>query len=212
MRSVETRREFIARAAATGIAATCAAALPGVRGLTSPAVARAQEPALDAATLQAFYDTIIPGRRVATTSLGDAVHPLAIAGVDDRPGAVEADALALGAHPLIGFSTLAPAFLADLELRALPHGGDFLSLDWAGREAACTAGFAFDNPLRLAWEAAGAIPFVAFCAAGMIREQTAAKAVGYRVMGLPGRVSAGYADASYRRRLSRERTKTGNLA
>ncbi len=35
--------------------------------------------------------------------------------------------------------------------------------------------------------------------------------MGYAVMGLPGRRAAGYADASYRRRLSRERTKDGNL-
>ncbi|WP_372790099.1 DUF5987 family protein [Paraconexibacter sp.] len=213
MRSEEaTRREFLARALATGLAATVAGALPTARALVAPEAARAQDPGFDAATLQAFYDTIIPGRKVTTTSLGAPVHPKAILGVDDRPGAVEADALALGNHPLIGFAYLAPAFLADLELRAAAAGGsDFLSLDWDGREAACRSGFAFDNPLRLTWEAAGAVPFVAFCAAGMIPEQTAEKAVGYRVMGLPGRVSAGYADASYRRRLSRERTKTGNL-
>jgi len=212
VRSVEeTRREFLTRAVATGLAATVAAALPTTRALVAPPTASAQDPSFDAATLQAFYDTIIPGRKVATTSLGAPVHPQAILGVDDRPGAVEADALALGNHPLIGFATLAPGFLADLSARALPQGGDFLSLDWAGREAVCKGGFAFDNPLRLAWEAAGAIPFVAFCAAGMVPEQTAEKAVGYRVMGLPGRRAAGYADASYRRRLSRERTKTGNL-
>lgn len=212
MRSVEaTRREFLSRALATGLTAAVAGALPTARALTAPAVARAQEPALDAATLQAFYDTMIPGRRVERTSLGGPVHPRAILGVDDRPGAVEADALALGDHPLIGFSVLAPVFLVDLERCALPQGGDFLSLDWAGREAACRAGFSFDNPLRLTWEAAGAIPFVAFCAAGLVPEQTAEKAVGYRVMGLPGRRAAGYADASYRRRLARERTKDGNL-
>lgn len=212
MRSVEeTRRAFLTRALATGLAATVAAA-PGSRGLLAARPAAAQGPGIDAATLQAFYDTMIPGRIVTTTSLGAPVAAGAILGVDDRPGAVEADALALGDHPLIGFSVLAPAFVADLSARAAARGGTFLSLDWAGREAVCREGFAFDNPLRLLWEAAGAIPFVAFCAAGLIREQTADKAVGYRVMGLPGRRSAGYADASYRRRLARERTRTGNLA
>lgn len=207
-----TRRRFIERAMATGLAATVAGALPVARGLVAPGDAQAAEPALPDATLQAFYDTMIPGRRVATTVLGDPVHPRAILGLDDHPGAVETDALALGRHPLIGFDVLAPAFLADLEVRALAAGGaPFLLLDHAGREAAATAGLSFDNPLRLLWEAAAAIPFTAFCAAGLSREQTADDAPGYRVMGLPGRVSAGYADASYRRRLSRERTRSGNL-
>lgn len=208
MRSVEeTRRAFLQRALATGLAATVAGAI-GTRAAT-PALA--QSPRGDAAILQAFYDTMIPGRIVSTTSLGAPVAPGSILGVDDRPGGVEADALALGNHPLIGFATLAPVFVADLSARAAARGSDFVSLDWAGREAVCKEGFAFDNPLRLTWEAAGAIPFVAFCAAGLVPEQTAEEAVGYRVMGLPGRRSAGYADASYRRKLSRERTKTGNL-
>jgi len=41
---------------------------------------------------------------------------------------------------------------------------------------------------------------------------TAAKASGYRVMGLPGVAPKGYKSFSYRRRLSRERTKKGYLA
>ncbi len=57
---------------------------------------------------------MIPGRRVDVTVSGQAIHPQAIAGVDDEPGAVEADALVLCHHPLIGFDTLAPPFLADL--------------------------------------------------------------------------------------------------
>ena len=52
----------------------------------------------------------------------------------------------------------------------------------------------------------------AFCAAALSEEQTADRAVGYRVMGLPGR-SAGYRSRqySYRRRLARERTEHGYL-
>ena len=61
------------------------------------------------------------------------------------------------------------------------------------------------------WEAAAAIPFTAFCAAALVPEQTAAKAVGYRVMGLPGVAPAGYADYSCRRRLAREITSGGSL-
>jgi hypothetical protein len=56
------------------------------------------------------------------------------------------------------------------------------------------------------------VPFTAFCAAGVIPEQTAAKASGYRVMGLPGKAPHGYRGFSYRKKLSRERTKKGYLA
>jgi hypothetical protein len=193
-----TRREVL-------LAAAIAAAAPYVR--SAPA-ARAQEPALMDATLQAFFDTMIPGRRVARTATGQAVHPAAIAGVDPLPGAVEADALLLAHHPLLGFDALAPPFLADLELHA---AGSFLDLDWAGRERACVSGFSFDNPLRVVWEAAAAVAFTAFCAAGLSHEQRGDSAPGYRVMGLPGPAPRGYADFSYRRRLARERTRTGSL-
>ena len=59
-----------------------------------------------------------PAARRTRTDLGDEIHPQAIAGVDHEPGAVEADALRLFHHPLIGFDALEPAFLADLQ-RAL---------------------------------------------------------------------------------------------
>ena len=66
---------------------------------------------------------------------------------------------------------------------------------------ACVAGLSFDNPTRVLWEAAAAVPFTAFCAAALIgTPQTAQKACG-----LPGhgparrRRPAGYqADFSYR--------------
>ena len=72
------------------------------------------------ATLQAVADTMIPGRKAKLTDLGNEIHPKAIAGVHSEPGAVEADALFLYHHPLIGFDALEPAFLADLEARSLP--------------------------------------------------------------------------------------------
>ena len=76
----------------------------------------------------------------------------------------------------------------------------------------CRQGLSFDNPSRVLWEAAAAVPFTAFCAAALSREQVAAKAAGYRVMGLPGRTD-GYSPrrASYRRRLAKERTRNGSL-
>src|SRR5687768_7042344 len=200
------RRELLVRAGGLGLAVLVAEALPVAR-------ARAQDPGipLDAdGTLQAFADTIVPGRKVERTESGAAIHPQAIAGVDRLPGAVETDALALYHHRKTGFDALEPAFLADLTARA--GGRPFLALSFDERTAVCTAGLAFDNPVRVLWEAAAAVPFTAFCAAAMNEAQTAAKAAGYRVMGLPGR-SDGYSAgrASYGRKLARERTKRGYL-
>ena len=203
-----TRRAFIERAVGLGIGATVLAALPHARATSAPAA----EPSSTDGTLQAFADTILPGRRAARTELGNEIHPQAIAGVDSTAGAVETDALLLYHHPRIGFDTLAPAFLASLETFALAEGGPFLSLPFARRTEVCVAGLSFDNPERVVWEAAAAVPFTAFCAAAVNPAQTADKAGGYRVMGLPGRAPAGYADFSYRRRLARERTRKGYLA
>ena len=99
----------------------------------------------------------------------------------------------------------------DFLRRSLAAGGQFLSLGWEQRVQVCLVGLAFDNPTRTLWEAAAAVPFAAFCAAGMAPAQTAEKASGYRVMGLPGAAPGGYWDASFRRKLSKERTTTGNL-
>jgi hypothetical protein len=204
-----TRRAAIKNASTAGLSALVLAALPLAQ---PPTDARAASPTLTDATLQAFSDTMIPGRKVSRTDLGNAVDPLAIAGVDRLPGAVQADALALYHHPEIGFDALAPAFLGELQTRSLPHGGDFLHLSFGARVQVCLAGLDFQNSTRLLWEAAAAIPFTAFCAAALIRNATAAKASGYRVMGLPGAAPNGYRDFSYGRRLSSERTRRGSLS
>ncbi len=209
-----TRRQLLGRGATAGLGALVAAALPLA---THPAPAYGLDLAVTEATLQAFADTILPGRRVTRTQTGQIVHPLAISGVDTAPGAVEADALALFHNVEVGFDALSPAFLGELEARSVLPGspllpaGDFLHLDYPGRVRVCLAGLAFDNPTRLAWEAAAAVPFTAFCAAALIRNATAADACGYRVMGLPGTAPGGYRDFSYRRGLSHERTRTGSL-
>ena len=202
-----TRRDLLGRAAQTGLAATIAGALPLAE------VVAAQVPLADPdGTLQAFADTIIPGRKIEQTELGGTVHPQAIAGVDPLPGAVETDALALYHHPLTGFDALEPSFLAELQSRSLPFGRDFLSLGFDERVAVVEAGLDFQNPVRVIWEAAAAVPFTAFCAAALVEEQTAEKAAGYRVMGLPGAAPGGYPRTfTYGRRLARERTRKGNL-
>jgi hypothetical protein len=206
--SALTRREALQRAGAGALGALVAAAIPFA---THAPPAYAADVSLTDATLQAFADTILPGRKATRTDLGNSIHPLAIAGVDEAPGAVETDALALFHHPEVGFDALAPAFLGELEVRSLPHGGDFLSLRFDARVATCLGGLDDNNPTRLVWEAAAAVPFTAFCAEALVRDATAAIGSGYRVMGLPGIAPHGYDDFSYGRPLSDERTGTGSL-
>jgi hypothetical protein len=211
-----SRRDFLQRTSALGAAALVASALPLAERLVT-GVAYAADPTLDDATLQAFADTIIPGRKATKTDLGDAIHPQAIAGVDPDPGAVEADALRIFHDPLVGFDVLEPAFLADLSLRALPQGGAFLALPYDKRVQTLLGAFDFANPTRILYEAAAAVPFTAFCAAGEHPFGTSQNSSGYKIMGYPG---GGPNDApvmypysfSYRRRLSKERTKKGYLA
>jgi hypothetical protein len=205
-----SRRDFLQRTAALGAGAMVLAALPVAEQMmrADPALAAVRP---DDATLQAFADTIIPGRKVAVTDLGDEIDPLAIAGVDDEPGAVEADTLRTYHDPLVGFDALEPAFLADLSGRALQQGGPFLTLSYDQRVAVVLSGLSFDNPSRTLWEAAAAVPFTAFCAAAEQDTATSATASGYRVMGYPGAAPNGYGRFSYRRKLSVERTRKGSL-
>jgi hypothetical protein len=188
-----TRRQVLA----AGLAALVAQALPLARAAPAHALGIGD---IDAdGLLQAYADTLIPGRKVTATESGAAVHPKAILGSDPRPGAVECDALAIYRDPRIGFDALAPAFLADLARNAR---GDFLAQDLTGRTGTCTRGLDFANPLRLLWEAAAAVPFLA----------VAATKTGTTLMGYPGAAPHGYRDFSYRRKLARERTKHGSLS
>src|SRR3954469_24525094 len=147
-----TRRGLLARAGAVGAGVLVAQALP-----VAGALAQTPLPGDPDGTLQAFADTILPGRKVAVTESGAAIHPQAIAGVDGVPGAVEADALALFHHPKVGFDALQPAFLADLGRRSGARGGAFLDLGWDDRVAVCAGGLDFANPARVVWEAASAV-------------------------------------------------------
>ncbi len=205
-----SRRQFLQRAGALGAGALVAAAMPTAARMLLPDDAEGAVLPTDA-TLQAFFDTIIPGRPAMVTDLGNEIHPQAIAGVDTEPGAVEADALLLAHHPKIGFDVLSPPFLAELEAFALPQGGPFLTLDYDAREAVCVQGLAFSNPTRVVWEAAAAIPFTAFCAAATQINATDATASGYKVMGHPGTAPHGYEDFSYKQQLATERTARGYL-
>jgi hypothetical protein len=207
-----SRRDFMRRAGGLGLGAVVLSAAPVAARMAAPPLAVAQLPVLDG-TLQAYFDTIVPGKKVPglRTELGNPIDPNAIAGVDDEHGAVFTDALLLGRHPKIGFSALEPAFFADITARSLLHGGPFLSLPYDAREAVCIEGLDFDNPDRAVWEAAAAVPFTAFCAAANIVNATKRNAAGYRVMNHPGTAPHGHRNFSYRRKLNRGRTRKGYL-
>jgi hypothetical protein len=206
-----SRREFMRRAGALGLGAVVLGAVPAVERLAAGEAAGAT-PNLADATLQAYFDTILPGRKARLTDLGNPIHPQAIAGADSEPGAVEADALLLARHPKIGFDALEGPLLAELSARSLPHGGDFLSLPYAQRLGVCREGLSFSNPGRVVWEAGAAVPFTAFCAAATQRNATRKTASGLRVMGHPGTAPHGYRNASFGRKLARERTRRGYLS
>ena len=205
-----SRRDLLRHATVLGTAGLIASAIPvAERILADPAYASVS---LDDATMQAFSDTIIPGRKAAKTDLGDEIHPDAIAGVHDEPGAVEADVLRLYHHPLTGFDALEPAFLAELSARSLQAGGPFLSLGFEQRTQVLLGALSFDNTDRVLYEAAAAVPFTAFCAAAVHPIGTSKNASGYKVMGYPGAAPQGYKNYSYGRKLAREFTKRGSLS
>jgi hypothetical protein len=206
-----SRRQILQRATVLGLGGLVWSALPAAdRILSSVGPSEAAVDLADA-TLQAVADTMIPGRKASLTDLGNEIHPKAIAGVHGEPGAVEADALLLYHHPLIGFDALEPAFLADVEARSLLRGGQFLDLTFPNRIEVMKGGLAATNPSVQVWEAALAVPFAAFLSEATQVNARIETASGYQVMGHPGIAPNGYADYSYRRKLSRERTAAGSL-
>ena len=206
-----SRRQVLQRASALGLGGLVLSALPAAERMLGPVPGAAAAVTLPDATLQAFADTMIPGRRTKTTDLGNEVHPRAIAGVHNEPGAVEADALFLYHDPLIGFDALETPFLSDLSARSLRRGNEFLSLSFGQRVEVCLEGLSPSNSSVQVYEAAAAVPFTAFLAAAEQRNATIDGASGYQVMGYPGTALHGYADYSYRRKLARERTRRGYL-
>jgi hypothetical protein len=206
-----SRRQVLQRASALGLGGLILSALPLVDRVLGTVPLAVAAPNVADGTLQAFADTMIPGRQAALTDLGNEIHPQAIAGVDSEPGAVQADALLLYHDPLIGFDALEPAFLSELSARSLPRGGEFLDLSFDKRVEVCVEGLDLANQSVQVWEAAAAVPFTAFLCAATQINATIDSASSFQVMGYPGSAPEGYADYSYRRRLSRERTVKGYL-
>jgi hypothetical protein len=185
--------------------------LPVAESILAAPTAALAAPSLTDGTLQAFADTLIPGKKATRTDLGNEIHPKAIAGAHPEPGAVQADSLLLYHHPLIGFDTVEAAFLADLEARSLLRLGQFIDLPFDKRVAVCVDGFSPSNPTAQVWQLAAAVPFAAFLCTATQRNATIDKSSGLQVTGFPGTAPNGYADFSYRRVLSTERTSSGSL-
>jgi hypothetical protein len=185
--------------------------LPVAERVLASAPAALAAPSLTDGTLQAFADTLIPGKRATRTDLGNEIHPKAIAGAHPEPGAVQADTLLLYHHPLIGFDLVEAAFLADLEARSLLRLGQFIDLPFAKRVAVCVDGLSPSNPTAQVWELAAAVPFAAFLCTATQPNATIDNSSGLQVTGHPGIAPNGYADFSYRRALSTERTAAGSL-
>jgi hypothetical protein len=206
-----SRRQVLQRASVLGLSGLVLSALPVAERVLGRIPEARAAVALNDATLQAFADTMIPGRKALVTDLGNEIHPLAIAGVDSEPGAVEADALLVYKSPLIGFDALEPAFLAELSTRSLARGGDFLTLPFDSRVQVCIEGLDPANPAVQVWEAAAAVPFTAVLGSAAQKSATIDSSSAYQMMGYPGTAPNGYADYSYGRKLSSELTQDGNL-
>jgi hypothetical protein len=206
-----SRRQVLQRATALGLGGFVLSALPAAERFLAAVEPALAEPNLADATLQAVADTMIPGRLADRTDLGNEIHPKAIAGAHPEPGAVQADALLLFHEPRIGFDALQPAFLTELETRSLTRGGQFLDLPFDKRVAVCVDGCSASNPTVLVWEAAAAVAFAAFLVVATQRNATIDTASGLQVMGHPGTAPNGYAEYSYGKKLSQERTATGSL-
>jgi hypothetical protein len=206
-----SRRQVLQRATSLGLGGLVLSALPAAERILEAAPEAAAAVNLSDATLQAFADTMVPGRKAQTTDLGHEIHPQAIAGVHNEPGGVEADALLVYHDPLVGFDALETPFLSDLENRSLSRGGEFLGLPFGKRVQVCLEGLSPSNSSVLVYEAAAAVPFIAFLIAAEQSNATIDGASGYQVMGYPGIAPHGYADYSYKRKLARERTSRGYL-
>src|SRR3954454_977920 len=140
-----SRRQVLQRATALGLGGMVLSALPAAERFLAAVEPALADTTVADGTLQAVADTMIPGRRVTRTDLGNDIHPKAIAGAHAEPGAVQADALQLFHDPRIGFDALEPAFLSELETRSLLRGGQFLDLPFAKRVSVCLDGLNASN-------------------------------------------------------------------
>ena len=195
-----TRRGLLQRGGVLGLAALVAYAGPVARALVAPEPAFA-EPDLADGTLQAFADTMIPGRKAPTAPSWATRSTRRRSPASIRcPARCETDALALYHHPQIGFDALEPAFLADLSVRvARRRAATSCRSTSTARVAVCLAGLSFDNPSRVAVGGRGRGPVHRLLRRRDRRPtRPRRRPRATAVMGLPGAAPNGYAHFSYR--------------
>jgi len=173
-------------------------------------------------TLEAFADTLIPGRRRFD---GD----MAIAGVVEGPGAVQAGAVDLMWFPPAAVGPVLPGFVSTLNSRATTYAAQhhlvidptlppFVALGFADRTRLCLELLDPTAPDYLLWWALAAMPFLAFHTAGHLHTADAVRDghPGLRAIGFPHPDRDGlwrFPHFSYRRKLARSHphtTPTGN--
>lgn len=173
-------------------------------------------------TLEAFADTLIPGRKRYD---GD----VAIAGVVEGPGAVQAGAVDLMWFPPAAVGPVLPTFVSMLNSRAVAYAiqhhvvldptlPPFVALDFADRTRLCLELLDPGAPDYLLWWALAAMPFLAFHTAGHLHTAAAVRDghPGLRAIGFPHPDPDGlwrFPRFSYRRKLARSHphtTSTGN--
>ena len=173
-------------------------------------------------TLEAFADTLIPGRKRYD---GD----IAVAGVVKGPGAVEAGAVDLMWFPPAAVGPVLPTFVSMLDSRAMTYATEhhvvidptlppFVALSFSDRTQLCLELLDPAAPDYLLWWALAAMPFLAFHTAGHLQTAAAVRDghPGLRAIGFPHPDHDGlwrFPHFSYRRKLARAHahtTSTGN--
>ena len=173
-------------------------------------------------TLEAFADTLIPGRKRFD---GD----VAVAGVVRGPGAVQAGAVDLMWFPQAAVGPVLPSFVSMLDSRATTFAAQhrvlldptlppFVALGFADRTRLCLELLDPSAPDYLLWWALAAMPFLAFHTAGHMHTAAAVRAghPGLRAIGFPHPDPDGlwrFPHFSYRRKLARPHphtTSSGN--
>jgi hypothetical protein len=192
--------------------------------LSLPETAARATPSSDiqAATLEAWSDTMIPGEK---RWAGDR----AIAGAAAGPGAVQAGALTLmhfapmGLEPalpalVVGLNTEATRYAAEAGVPLDPTVPPFVSLPFRHRTALALELLDKDRPDQLAWYALSAVAFLAFHTAGHLHTANAVRSghPGLKWIGFPHPDADGlwrFPEFSYRRELARlhpHTTRSGN--
>jgi nitroreductase len=192
--------------------------------VTAHADVAATAPGDGTATIEAFADTMIPGRKRNPADR-------AIAGAAAGPGAVQAGALDLMRFPAVGIGPGLPALAADLDARAVAYAAEaqllldpgvppFVALDFHHRTRLAIELLDFGRPDYLPYYALAALAFLAFHTAGHLHTAEAVRRghPGLALIGFPPPDADGlwrYPEFSYRRRVAarhRRTTRTGNPA